>query len=115
MRNFSMVKGPPLLRTTAAVTALDEVGPGMIPPLAILFSEPADVSIIFRVALPAPRNIPLTQPRPSKNSIHVCRTFTPGREKGKDHLPRWTKIEAASMAIVDPIIADKIARSQQTK
>jgi hypothetical protein len=30
-------------------------------------------------------------------------------------LPRWTKIEAASMAIVDPIVAKKIARSQQTK
>jgi len=28
-----MVKGPPLLRTTAAVTAFDETGPGMMPPL----------------------------------------------------------------------------------
>jgi hypothetical protein len=36
-------------------------------------------------------------------------------KKGRDHLSRWTKIEAASMAVVDPISGDKIARSQQTK
>jgi hypothetical protein len=81
MRNFSMVKGPPLLRTTAAVTAFDEVGPGMIPPLAILFSEPADVSIIFRMALPPPRKVPLAQARPSKNSIGFAERLGGAREK----------------------------------
>src|ERR1700691_3433905 len=66
MRNFSMVKGPPLLRTTAAVTAFDEVGPGMIPPLAILFSELADVTIIFRKALTAQSQ------RPAKRRFCTC-------------------------------------------
>jgi hypothetical protein len=67
------------------------------------------------MALPPPQKVPLTQTQPSKNSIRICRTFAPGHEIAKDDLPRWTKIEAASMAIVDPIVAKKIARSQQTK
>jgi hypothetical protein len=67
------------------------------------------------MALPPPRKVPLTHARPSKNSIRFAERLSAGHEKGKDYLPRWTKIEAASMAVVDPISGDKIARSQQTK
>jgi hypothetical protein len=67
------------------------------------------------MALPPPQKVPLTQAQPSKNSIRVGPAFDVVRESRKDHLSRWTKIGAASMAIVDPIVAKKIARSQQTK
>jgi hypothetical protein len=107
-----MVKGPPLLRTTAAVTAFDETGPGMMPPLkSFIQRASADITITFR-KVARPRNIPLTPPRPSKNSIHICRKPGAAPEKREDNLPRWTKSEAASMAIVDPVFADKFARSQ---
>jgi hypothetical protein len=35
--------------------------------------------------------------------------------RGARHKARWTKIDAASMAIVDPVVADKLARPQPTK
>jgi hypothetical protein len=107
-----MVKGPPLLRTTAAVTAFDEVGPGMIPPLAILFSAPRRRYHNFPDGITASPESPINASAAQQNSTRICRAIDARRERGRDHLSRWTKIEAASMAVV---VADQIVtRSRLT-
>jgi hypothetical protein len=70
------------------------------------------------MGLPPPRKVPLTKARPRKNSTRFLPNDGRGSCERKDHLPRWTKIEATSMAIVDPIFADnnrKIAAAQIIK